>query len=357
MLACYVLGLLPHAWRQGGYTNDTPGGANVLRKSVLALALVLGIWSITMPLAANAQQAARVHRIGVLSLTSFEGTTLAKVMAEGLARRGYVVGQNIVIEDRFADGKVDRLPALAAELVSLKVDLIVAGSAVAIRAAHNATTTIPIVMAFSGEDPVKSGFVTSLGRPGGNVTGVTAIARDLAPKTVELLRDAVPGLTRVAVLTNPARPEHAEYLRIVQSARPQGMQLQVLEAARPDQYDAAFAAMTEQHAQGLVIFGDVMFTRDSARLAELAQLHALPSVYLHRAFVVAGGLMTYGPDLRQLLDLSTEYIDKILKGANPDALPVQQPTTFKLAINMKTAKAIRLTIPKSLLYRADEVIQ
>jgi len=328
----------------------------VLRKTVLALG-VLGVWSITVPHAAKARQAGRVYKIGVLSLTAFDGTTLARVVTEGLGRRGYVVGRNIVIEDKFADGKVDRLPALAAELVDFKVDLIVAGAAVAIRAAHNATRTIPIVMAFSGEDPVKSGFVASLGRPGGNVTGVTAVARDLAPKTLELLRDAVPGLTRVAVLTNPARPEHAEYMRVVQAVSPQGMQLQVFEAAGPDQYDAAFAAMTQQRADGLVIFGDVMFTRDSERLAELARLHALPSVYLHKAFVVSGGLMTYGPDLRQLLDLATEYVDKILKGADPGALPVQQPTTFKLAINIKTAKALGLTIPQSLLLRADEVIQ
>ncbi len=329
----------------------------MLRKTVLALPLVLGAWSIAAPLAAKAQQARRAYKIGVLSLASFEGTTLAKVVTEGLGRRGYVVGQNIGIEDRFADGRVDRLPALAAELVSLKVDVIVAGAAVAIRAAHDATTTIPIVMAFSGEDPVRSGFVASLGRPGGNITGVTAIARDLTPKTLELLRDAVPGLTRVAVLTNPARPEHVEYMRIVQAVRPKGMQLQLLEAARPDQYEAAFAAMTRQHAEGLVIFGDVMYTRDSKRLAELARLHALPSVYLHKAFVVAGGLMSYGPDLRQLLDLATEYIDKILKGANPGALPVQQPKTFKLAINLQTAKAIGLKIPQSLLLRADQVVQ
>jgi len=328
----------------------------VLRKTVLALG-VLGVWSITVPHAAKARQAGRVYKLGVLSLTAFDGTTLARVVTEGLGRRGYVVGRNIVIEDKFADGKVDRLPALAAELVDFKVDLIVAGAAVAIRAAHDATRTIPIVMAFSGEDPVKSGFVASLGRPGGNVTGVTAVARDLAPKTLELLRDAVPGLARVAVLTNPARPEHAEYMRVVQAVSPQGMQLQVFEAAGPDQYDAAFAAMTQQRADGLVIFGDVMFTRDSERLAELARLHALPSVYLHKAFVVSGGLMTYGPDLRQLLDLATEYVDKILKGADPGALPVQQPTTFKLAINIKTAKALGLTIPQSLLLRADEVIQ
>jgi putative ABC transport system substrate-binding protein len=308
-----------------------------------------------LSLAAAAQQAGRVYRIGILSLTSFENTTLAAVTIEGLGRLGYVVGRNIVVEDKFADGKMERLPALAAELVRLKVDVIVAGSTVSVRAARDATTTIPIVMSFSGDDPVKSGFVTSLSRPGGNITGVTAFARDLAPKTIELLRDAVPGLTRLAVLTNPSRPEHAEYVRLVQAVRPQGMQLQVLEAASPDQYDAAFAAMTKQRAQGLVILGDLMFTRDSGRLAELALLHKLPSAYLWKAFGIAGGLMTYGPDLRQLLDGGTEYVDKILKGAKPGELPVQQPTTFKPAINMKTANALGLTIPPSLLARADEV--
>jgi putative ABC transport system substrate-binding protein len=329
----------------------------VLRKTVLALGLVLSVWSITLSLAAEAQQAGKVYRIGVLSLTSFEDTTLAAVTIEGLGRLGYVVGRNIVVEDRFADGKVDRLPALAAELVRLKVDVIVAGSTVSVRAARDATTTIPIVMSFSGDDPVKSGFVTSLSRPGGNITGVTAFARDLAPKTIELLRDAVPGLTRLAVLTNPLRPEHAEYVRLIQAVRLQGMQLVVFEAAGPDQYDAAFAAMTKQHAEGLLILGDVMFTRDSGRLAELALLHKLPSVYLWNVYARAGGLMAYGPDLRQLLDLGTEYVDKILKGANPGELPIQQPTTFKLALNMKTAKALGLTIPQSLLLRADEVIR
>jgi putative ABC transport system substrate-binding protein len=323
---------------------------------VFALGLILIVWSMALSLATEAQQPARVYRIGILSLTSFEDTTLAAVTTEGLARLGYVVGRNLVVEDKFADGKMERLPALAVELVRLKVDVIVAGSAVSVRAARDATTTIPIVMSFSGEDPVKSGFVTSLSRPGGNITGVTANARDLAPKTIELLRDAVPGLTRLAVLTNPLRPEHAEYVRLIQAVRPQGIQLQVLEAAGPDQYEAAFAAMTKQHAEGLVILGEVIFTRDSGRLAELALLHKLPSVYLWNAFARAGGLMTYGPDLRQLLDLGTEYVDKILKGANPGELPIQQPTTFKLAINLKTAKALGLAIPQTLLQRADDMI-
>src|SRR5688572_1187841 len=322
---------------------------------VLALGVVLSVWSMALSLAAEAQQAGRVYRIGVLSLTSFENTTLAKVTIEGLVRLGYVVGRNIVVEDKFADGQAERLPALASELVRLNVDVIVAGHTSAIHAARDATTTIPIIMSFSGEDPVKRGFVTSLARPGGNVTGVTAVARDLAPKTIDVLRDAVPGLTRIAVLTNPSMPEHAESVRLLQAVRPQGGELQVCEASRPDQYDAAFAAMTKQRAEGLVILGSIMFTRDSERLATLALSHKLPSAYLWRAFCLAGGLMAYGPDLRQLLDLGTEYVDKILKGAKPGELPVQQPTTFKLAINMKTAKALGLTIPPSLLQRADDV--
>jgi putative ABC transport system substrate-binding protein len=309
-----------------------------------------------LSLAAEAQQAGKVYRIGVLSLTSFDNTTLAAVTIEGLGRLGYVVGRNLVVEDKFADGKVERLPALAAELVRLKVDVIVAGAAVSVSAARDATTTIPIVMSFSGEDPVKSGFVTSLSRPGGNITGVTAVTRDLAPKMMGLLRDAVPGLTRLAVLTNPSRPEHAEFVRLLQEVRPQGMQLQVLEAAGTDQYDAAFSAMTKQRAEGLLILGDVMYTRDSGRLAELALLHKLPSVYLWKSFVLAGGLMAYGPDLRQLLDLGTEYVDKILKGAKPGELPIQQPTTFKLYVNTKTATALGLTIPQSLLQRAEDKI-
>ena len=327
----------------------------MLRRTVFALGLILSVWSMALSLAAEAQPAGKVYRIGVLSLTSFENTTLAAVTIEGLGRLGYVVGRNIVVEDKFADGKVERLPALAAELVRLKVDVIVAGHTSAIRAARDATTTIPIVMSFIGDDPVKNGFVTSLARPGGNVTGVTAVARDLAPKTIEVLRDAVPG-------AHPDRgPDESRQARThgVRAHPPGGpaaaIELQVLEARTPDQYDAAFAAMTKQRAEGLVILGDIMFTRDSERLATLALSHKLPSVYLWKAFVSRGGLMSYGPDLRQLLDLGTEYVDKILKGAKPGELPIQQPTTFKLAINMKTAKALGLTIPQSVLQRAEMI--
>ena len=309
---------------------------------------------VAVPLAIQAEQAANAFRIGVLSLATVDNTTLATLMIEGLKRRGYVVGRSIEVEERVADGKVDRLPALAAELVDLKVDLIFAGHTSAIRAARDITKTIPIVMAFSGDDPVENGFVASLTHPGGNITGVTTIVRDLVPKMIELLGDAVPRLiTRVAILMNPSRPEHVEYVRVAQAVRPRGMQLQVVEAGRPDQYDSAFAAMTQQHAEGLVILPDVVFTKDSGRLAELALLHRLPSIYVYKPFVIAGGLMAYGPDLYQALDLATQYVDKIIKGENPSELPVQQPTRFKLAINLKTSKSLGLTLPRELLLRAD----
>jgi len=299
----------------------------------------------------------KLYRIGFLSLTAFGDMTLAGVLLPELRTRGYVVGRNIAFEERLADGKADRLPALAAELVRLNVDVIVAGPAIAIRAAHDATTTIPIVMAFSADDPVKSGFVASLAHPGGNVTGVTALARDLAPKWMELLRDAVPGMTRLAVMTNPARPEHAEYVRVMAAARPTGVQLQSFEAQGPDQYESTFAAMVKARAEGVVILGDVMFTRDSSQLAALALSHRLPSIYLFRAFALAGGLMTYGPDEDELLSLACEFIDKVLQGASPGELPVQQPTTFNLAINMKTANALHLAIPQSVRLRAQELIK
>lgn len=308
-------------------------------------------------LRAKAQPAGKVYRVGVLSLTAFNNTTLGAVLIEPLRAHGYVVGQNLVFEERTAEGKVDRLPLLAAELARLKLDVIVAGPAVAIRAAHDATTTIPIVMAFSADDPVKSGFVADLARPGGNVTGVTAQGRELGPKHIELLRDAVPGITRIAVLTNPLVPQHSEYMSVMQASRPRGVELQPAEARGPDQYESAFAAMTKGRAEAVIILGDVMFTRDSRQLAELAIAHRLPSIYVFRAFVLAGGLMTYGPDEKELLDLAAQYVDKILKGARPGELPVAQPTRFRLAVNQKTARALGLTLPQSLLLRADEVVE
>jgi putative ABC transport system substrate-binding protein len=306
---------------------------------------------------AKAQPAAKVYRVGVLSLTAFNNTTLGTVLVEPLRARGYVVGQNIVFEERIAEGNVDRLSQLAGDLARLKLDVIVAGPAVAIRAAHDATTTTPIVMAFSADDPVKSGFVATLARPGGNVTGVTAQGRELGPKHIEVLSDAVPGITRFAVLTNPRRPEHSEYMSVMQAGRPRGVELQPAEARGPDQYETAFAAMTKGRADAVIILGDVMFTRDSRQLAALAIEHRLPSIYVYRAFVLAGGLLSYGPDEQELIDLAVQHVDKILKGANPGELPVVQPTMFRLAVNRKTARALGLMIPQSFLQRAAEVIE
>jgi putative ABC transport system substrate-binding protein len=225
----------------------------MLKRVGMISALVI----LAAPLAAGAQPPGKVYRIGVLGLTTFSNTTLGAVLTAELGRRGYVVGRDILMEERLAEGKLDRLPALAAELIRLKVDVIVAGPTDAIRAARGATTTIPIVIAFSGDDPVESGFVTSLARPGGNITGVTALARDLPPKMMDVLRDAVPEIPRIAVMADPARPEHAAYLSTMRAVRPRGVQLQAVEARGPDQYAAAFAAMTRDQAQGLIILGEV----------------------------------------------------------------------------------------------------
>ena len=313
--------------------------------------------ALAAPAATGAQPAKQTYRVGVLSNTKFNNTTLGAVIAEDLGKRGYVTGRNLVIDERLADSKIDQLPRLAAELVSLHVDVIAAGPTEAIQAARDATTTIPIVMAYSGDDPVTRGYVASLARPGGNVTGVTALARDLAPKMMEVLRDTVPGITRIAVLANPSRPEHTAYLEIMRATPPPGVQVHAVEARGPDQYAAAFAAMTREHARGLVILGDVTFTRDSGQIAELAAQHRLPAVSLYRVFATAGGLLAYGPDQGRLLDLAADYVDRILKGAKPADLPVQQPTVLRLVVNLKTAKTLGLTIPPSLLLRADETIE
>ena len=306
--------------------------------------------------AAGTHRTGKVYRIGALSLTSVNNRTWAEGLAEPLAALGYVVGKNIGFVERDAGGSAERLPMLAADLVRLNVDLIVAGPAVAIRAAHDATKTIPIVMTFSGDDPVESGFVTSLAHPGGNVTGVTAQLRDIVPKMVELLRGTVPTLVHLGVLVNALRPEHVEYVKTMQEARPAGIQFHPVRVREPGEYKSAFATLTRDRVDAVVLLGDVQFTRDSRALAELAIEHRLPCIYVFKAFVKAGGLLSYGPDEFQLFSLACQYIDKILRGASPASLPVEQPTKFFLAVNRETAKAIGLTIPQSLLLRADEVI-
>jgi putative tryptophan/tyrosine transport system substrate-binding protein len=218
--------------------------------------------------------------------------------------------------------------------------------------------TIPIVMAFSGDDPVKSGFVASLARPGGNITGMTSLTSALAPKWIELLQDAMPGIKRIAVLRSPVRPDHTEQVDVMQAAaRSRGIRLEVVEARGLEQYGAAFEDMTRQRAEAVIILSGPEFSENLVRLAELAAMHRLPSLWQYRDFVVAGGLLSYGPNIPDLSARAAVFVDKILKGTQPGELPVQQPTKFELAINLKTAKALGVTIPQSLLLRADEVVQ
>jgi putative tryptophan/tyrosine transport system substrate-binding protein len=313
------------------------------------------------PLAAEAQPAAKVARIGYLSGSLAAGPHLREAFRQGLRDLGYVEGRNVVIEYRDAEGKVERLPALAAELVALKVDVIVtaAGTLVAL-AAQQATRTLPIVFA-AAADPVGSGLVTSLARPGGNVTGLSLLTPELVGKCLEQLKQAVPGVTRVAVLWSPGalgeRTEKDMLKGAEVAGRELGVRLQFVEARGPKDFDRAFSDMTRARAGALTVLASVMFTNERRRLVDLAAKHRLPAVYSLREFVDAGGLMAYGPNLADLFRRAAVYVDKILKGAKPADLPVEQPTTFELVINLKTAKALGLTIPQSLLQRADQVIQ
>jgi putative ABC transport system substrate-binding protein len=314
---------------------------------------------LTLPLAATAQQAEKVRRIGFLSLNSAEELQpRLAAFRQGLRERGWVEGQNIVIEVRFAEGKVDRLPALVAELIRLKVDIIVTTSSATTWAAKDATKSIPIVMAVSA-DALGEGLVTSLAHPGGNITGMTfLVGPEIAGKHLELLKEVTPTATRVAVLTNPTNRSHATLTRELQAAaRAFGVQLQVFDARSPDQLDNAFAAMTRERAAALLVLTDSMFVGQRRRVADLAARSRLPAMYYQREFVDAGGLISYGASLSDIFRRAATHVDKILRGAKPGDIPVEQPTKFELVINFKTAKALGVTIPQSLLLRADEVIQ
>jgi len=314
---------------------------------------------VAAPLVAKAQQAGKVYRIGYLSASS--GTSNPRILEafrQGLRELGWVEGQNIVIEYRWAEGRFDRLPDLAAELVRLKVDVVVASATPAAVAAKNATGTVPIV-AVSLTHPVELGLVASLARPGGNVTGVSySVGPDIFGKDLELLKEVVPRVRRVAVLSNSDSPARPLTIRNVQdAARSLGLQLQLLEARGPEGFDGAFAAMAKERVGALLVVQDPAFIPHRARLIDLAQQNRLPSIFTQREDAEAGGLMSYGPSLSDLYRRAGTYVDKILKGAKPGDLPVQQPKTFELIINLKTAKALDLTIPPSLLQRADQVIE
>jgi putative tryptophan/tyrosine transport system substrate-binding protein len=328
-----------------------------MRRIGLAVGLTL-CW-ILASLAAQAQPAHKVYRIGVIfTLAPGDVEHLDKALNEGLRELGYVEGRHLVFDRRFAGGKIERLPALAAELVRLNVDVIVTGSNAVIAAVKQATATIPIVMAVS-RDPVGSGFVASLGRPGGNITG---LANDPAPeiqtKNLELLREAAPRCSRVALLWNPVTPDAQAYRNAVEAAvRRLGGTFQAVEVRRPQELEGAFAAMLRERADGFVVLQDPVLLSARREIVHLAARHKLPAVYPLREFVELGGLMSYGVNIADQFRRAGGYVDKILKGAKPADLPVEQPTKFELVINLKTAKALGLTIPQSLMIRADQVIE
>jgi putative ABC transport system substrate-binding protein len=304
---------------------------------------------------AEAQQPKKVPTIGILTLTSDD--PMVGMLREGLRELGYVRGQNIVIEHRFAEGKVDRLPDLAAELVRLKVEVIVARATPVVQAAKNATSTIPIVI--SSADPVSSGFVASLARPGGNITGLSSIAPELAGKRLELLREILPKLSRVAFLAHGGDPAHRQFIKEAQEAAEGfGMKFQPVVIGAPQELEDAFSAISKERAGALVI--QPLFTAvlgQGGRIADLATRHRLPSISDPRRYAEGGGLMSYGPDFDTLYRRAATFVDKILKGAKPADLPVEQPTKFEFVINLKTAKQIGLTIPQWVLMRADTVIK
>jgi ABC-type uncharacterized transport system substrate-binding protein len=320
------------------------------REAVLGL-LALG----ASPLAA---QLASVSRIGFLTasdLASIRART--EGFRQGLRDLGYVEGQNIVIEWRSADEALNRLRALAAELADLKVAVIVTGDNASTAAAKEVTKTVPIVMATSG-DPVGIGFVVSLARPGGNVTGVTSLSRELYGKQVGLLKELIPTLSRVAVLSSPANPGKILELRELETAtRRLALQLQPVEISETKQLDDAFSAMSKERAGALLVLPDPLLLTQRPQIADLAVRNRLPTIFARRENVEAGGLLSYGSSLPDQFRYAATYVDKILKGAKPADLPVEQATKFDLIINLKTAKALGLTIPQSMLARADEVIQ
>jgi putative tryptophan/tyrosine transport system substrate-binding protein len=325
----------------------------------IGLLVTLALGLLVAPLAPEAQPPTKVHRIGWLVATTpgRDRNVVVEPFLEGMRALGYVEGQHFVLEYRGAEGQYERFPALAAELVRLPVDVLLVPNTPAALAAKQATTTIPIVM-MTIADPVGSGLVASLARPGGNITGLAVLRPELVGKQLEFLKDVLPTVSRVAVLWNPTNPVAALVVQAADvAAQALGVQLHLVEARGPDAFDSAFAAMTSAHAGALLVVGDPMFVQHRSRLAELAATSRLPTMYDQRRFVEAGGLFCYGASLPDQYRRAATYVDKILKGAKPADLPVEQPMKFDLVINLKTGQALGLTIPPSLLFQATEVIR
>ena len=306
---------------------------------------------------ATAQQPAKVFRVGILSPAAAASTKAFDAFRGGLRELGYVEGANFVIEYRLAAWDYGRLPAMAADLVRLPVDVIVTDGGPRVASiAQEATHTIPIVAATAGADPVAAGLAMSLGHPGGNLTGFAGVNIELSGKRLQLLKGAVPGVTRVGVLRNPDNPSST--LRATEeAARTLGLELRIVEVAAPDKISAAFEAAVSGGAEAVVVLPDAMFWHERTRIVSLAAKHRLPAIYEDREYATDGGLLTYGRDVSEQFRLAAGYVDKILKGAKPADLPIQQPTRFQLVVNLKTAAALGLTIPLTILDLADEVIE
>ncbi len=331
-----------------------------MRKArVLSILLVVVLLAVAVIV--DAQQPKKVPRIGHLSQFDVAGeSSRSEAIRLGLRDRGYIDGQNIAFEYRYAEGKADRLPELAAELVRLKVDIIVAaGADNLVRAAKNATKTIPIVMSGQGIDPIEAGLVESLARPGGNVTGLTNLTGELGGKRLELLKQAVPKVARVAALYDPTALGSLRQLKedLPVSARALGLTIQLWEVRDANGFERVFAALSKERPDGLYVLGGTLLRANQKRIVDFTLKSRLPSMYFTREFVDAGGLMSYGADRADSYRRVAYYVDRILKGAKPADLPVERPTKFELVINLKTAKQIGLTIPQKVLGRADKVIK
>ncbi len=329
---------------------------NNRRKIIVAL----GASALAASLASFAQQQGKVWRVGFLASRGRPVSLDSDIYAgflRGMRELGYVEDKNLVIEWRFSEGRAELLPVLAAELVRLKVDLIIVSSTPAASAAQKATTTIPIVMATIG-DPVGSGFVKSLARPGGNITGFTNMTLELGPKHLEMLRSVIPKLARAAVVLNPENSINIEVLKRVRgAAQKAGVRILPVEVRTPQEIENSFPLMIREHAGALIIVQDALFTQQRRQLSELAAKYRLPAIGSIREYVEAGMLMSYGPSYSDIFRQVATHVDKIFKGAKPADIPVEQPTKFELFINGKTAKALGLKIPQSLLIMADKVIE